>query len=163
MTHGGGFRTGDSSLAGGKRRLWSAPIKGLCLFALLGPPLGAILWVALIVATDTVQGRGSSVAEIVPGGLLFFVFSYLFGVVPAAITGLVAGLLRRAGRLRRVRDCVGLALLASLIATVYGVVQQFGGAGLGSAFLMFGLPGFASGFCCGLLFRAEPAPRVVLD
>lgn len=159
MTRNGDFRTKASASVDWKRRPWPAPVRGLCLFALLGPPLGSVLLLLLLVATESVQGKGSSVAELVPGGWLFLVFSYLFGVVPAAITGLVAGLLRQAGRLRRVRDCIGLALLASLIATVWGVLQQFGGAGFGPAFLMLGLPGFACGLCCALLFRAKPAPR----
>lgn len=78
------------------RGRWKESLRGLILFALLGPPLGGLLVALAIGITETwqgnLQGEGMSNWLAILG--LALVFSYPFGVVPAAVTGLMVGWLR---------------------------------------------------------------------
>lgn len=130
--------------------VWSSPVQGALLFGLLGPPLGAwSFWIAIAAVTgmsgDGLQWHG--VLSALPASAAF---AYLMATPPAVFAGVVAGLMRGRGRLRRVRACLLVALIAMVLATFYGAWEVGGGMALA----MFGAPGFVSGFCCALIFRA---------
>lgn len=138
-----------------KRVLGSTPVKGLCLFAALGPPIGAWVLLALMLAAER-GPHGRFGPDVVSSGIavfaMFGAFGYVLGAVPAAATGLVAGWIRQRGRLRTTWHCLLVALLAAALATLYGA-WKVTDRQIGTALIMFGLPGFVGGLCCALLFR----------
>ena len=66
-------------------------LRGAALFALLGPPIG----LATLVIAVNAFGRGGGGGNLLEGLWLMLLISYIFGVLPAAATGVLAGLLRR--------------------------------------------------------------------
>lgn len=130
--------------------LREAPATGL-RFAVVGPLAGALPWLALILASETTRGGalGSAVGTLqsLPTMLLF---SYLLGVAPAFITGLLVAASRP--RLTPRAWCalsggVGL-LVATLSPLLIGHLPN-GLSGwlltLGSQLCFMGIPGLIGG------------------
>lgn len=116
-------------------------LKGALYFTVLGPPLGALA-ICLYLFFGSLFAGGSIDTAIFGGltmGLFFAMGSYLPGIVPAALTGLVCGPFRR--HLKLWRYCLVAAIAGALIATVFSFViisrQQSD-----NPFLFFALPGF---------------------
>lgn len=128
----------------------STPARGVYLFALLGPPIGGLLFMGMMVLVD--QDNSLDSTTITFGVFLFSVFSYVFGLVPAVATGLVAGLLRHHGYLRTIRQCFYLALMGGALTSAYMLTVSMDAKS--TAFVVFmGILGSFSTFCCALLFR----------
>jgi uncharacterized membrane protein YvlD (DUF360 family) len=129
-------------------------VQGALLFGLLGPLVGAWLVLAILMMADT--HGGVQWHEVPVGMVMFGAFGYINGVVPAALAGLMAGFMRDRGRLRTVRASFLMAIVAAVLAALYGTWRVTDG-NWGLAIWMFGVPGFAGGLCCALIFRAPGA------
>lgn len=77
--------------------------KGYAFFVLLGPPIGGATLYLWLNVGRAIMGR---LAFDHAGTLLadFVINSYWLGIFPAAITGVIAGILKEGDRLRSVRQ-----------------------------------------------------------
>src|SRR5690625_124473 len=104
-----------------KRFPWIVDIlKGILFFVVLAPPIGSLFILLLFVIALIVQGgvvlsdlSGDVVLET---ALIFSVFSYIFGGIPAAITGAIAGSFRC--KLRRAWHCYGIGVIGLVTAAL---------------------------------------------
>jgi hypothetical protein len=120
-------------------------LKALLLFALLGPPFGLV---GLLVQNP------STVVAASTSDLLLIPLSYVFGLVPALSTGLVAWSLRR--RLGRWSGAFLCGMVGAFVAALFWLVlphSQLQGAQV----LQLGiLPGGFAGLVCGLIYYWPP-------
>jgi len=106
-----------------ERRGCSDPVKGVAYFGLLGPPCGALSWTLLTFFAEnplaTVASIGLlSTAQITASTLIFLsLWSYLFGLIPAVLTGAVAGLLRQ--HLHRYRYCLLVGMVGGISSGIF--------------------------------------------
>jgi hypothetical protein len=101
--------------------------KGLAVYVLLGPPIGCVVWLAILLAPSAIVGISiASGPEYILAGLLSFVitfvigvpFSYVLGILPAIIVGSIC----MAAQLR-FRSFNGLH--AAAVALGFGVLNAF--------------------------------------
>jgi membrane associated rhomboid family serine protease len=124
------------------------------IFALLGPLVGSLSLLAFMAAySKPPGGTDSAFAGVIMAA------GYLFGIVPAALTGLAVARTRSSALQIPLRG----ALLGALIAGLFWALA-FGG--LGSLISMFAAMGAVSGLVCGTVsqqwehLNAEHAPSV---
>jgi hypothetical protein len=108
-------------------------LKGVLLFGLLGPPLGSLLYSFLLhgfgmmlsadgvirLPSPTWTTLGDLASKVASNAF----FSYLPGLIPAALTGLLAGSLRR--RLSRVGLSAAAAIVGALLALLFMASWQW--------------------------------------
>ena len=104
-----------------RRILLSDPVKGALFFAFVAPPVGAIMLLPLFIVVSIAAKSpllagafGLLMVTIIP------VFSYFLGMIPAAITGFIAGFFRKrlatwAGTLGA--GALGFVVMASIIVS----------------------------------------------
>jgi hypothetical protein len=130
-----------------------SPWKTITVFALVGPLIGCLLG---LVTVAPASGKITSLADLASMAFILVPFSYVFGLVPAALTG-VAVAWARANNPQVSSARLG-AIWGALSAGVAGlaVAWMADGGGLGFAFtvLWFAAMGAAAGFVCGRLLRA---------
>lgn len=142
------------------------PIKGMTIFVLLWPAIGAAVFFLMGSIELVIQGYG----VVDHGGariMDLFVNSYFRGAIPAALIGLLAGILRDRGRLRTVLQCSYVAILGAVIAELFSFARLF----VGESWIIFMwrshvlalitngvVPGFVATLCCALLFRERIKP-----
>lgn len=132
---------------------WRQVLGTTLVFAVLGPLAGALPWAAMMLYETIHGGHGAVDFNSVVGsflGLAFF--AYLFGLIPAALAGFVAGFARQ--RWSGWRWVLACAFIGLGVATVYGVVvftqrDDVLGTNVLTAMLMFGLPGSIGGAVAG--------------
>lgn len=113
------------------------------VFAFIGPLFGGLPFMVLFIFSGSDVGVGGSVLGVV-------LFAYLFGAVPAVLTGVVAAVL--APRLRRRVWYLAATLTGLVMAVGFGLWMsgrsvQGGslGAALGNALVFMGVPGLLGG------------------
>ncbi len=129
---------------------WRQVLGTTLVFAVLGPLAGALPWAAMMLYETIHGGHGAVDFNSVVGsflGLAFF--AYLFGLIPAALAGFVAGFARQ--RWSGWRWVLACAFIGLGVATVYGMVlfvdRRDGslGSNLLQAAFILGMPGFLGG------------------
>lgn len=123
-------------------------IRGMFFFALCAPPLGGVfLGIALIFIAPVAE---AGLVDVIQVALTFGLFAYLFGVIPALLTGAVAAAILR--RFTPLSASLGLGLLGSVLSIGF---QYNNSSNLsdGQFWLMFGAPAFFSGILVSLFFN----------
>lgn len=144
------------------RRRWLEIFRSGLLFALVGLPLGAGVFLTGfgIAAGNLLAGFGILAEPLVAAQL-----TAIFGGIPAVVTGVAAGLMRE--RLSAFRAYLAaMALTGTLVTAIYQVVllvliYRFHGWP-DAAILIGGLAatGGVSAFSCAVLFHRRPASSV---
>lgn len=129
------------------------------LFLLVGPPLGALIFVPFLMHVD--HGGLADPAGLVVGYAIFAIFSYPFGLLPAGLAGglflLVAPHLHNMPIYpARFRAFMVGALCGLLAAVVFSFIfnsfaNTLGRADFKSQIIFFLIPGFVGGGICGQL------------
>lgn len=129
---------------------WRQVLGTTLVFAALGPLAGALPWFVTMLYETIALGHGALTLDTVAGSLFALaVFAYMFGLIPAALAGVVAGFARQ--RWSGWRWVLACALIGLGVATVYGMVifidwrdGSFVSNLLQAAFIL-GLPGLLGG------------------
>lgn len=138
----------------------SSFLKTVGTFVIVGPLTGtAVIWAFLLVPMAVTGVDGQPLTEIMiglPGALLLsLVLGYLFGAVPAAITGMIALVFSYAFTSRWLWAI--FCALAGFVVTVAGYVLL--GMGMTDT-LPLGAVGAVAGAVCALVVRkGRPAPK----
>ena len=133
-------------------------IKSICLFGVLGPPLGS-LGLSLYFAGDSaLKGNVSDLEKflLLPvGALLLWPVTYLFGLVPAVACGLICGPFRPAFRSWSACSVAGVA---------GGLLSAWWNVGVNGRpheeRLMLFVAGFTAAFLCARMFAVGASSRV---
>ena len=120
-------------------------LKGIALFGLLGPAIGVVL-VALPAMATASDWSFYSLLLLVPA-------TYFVGGIPAAICGLLAGMVRT--RLSRFQGSVAAGVMGTACSVGYLLLMS-GPNALGITAALFAMTGFTSGLVCGIVFFAPP-------
>jgi hypothetical protein len=122
--------TQTAGLVGGRRRLRRLVLL-LLFYVAVGPPVGSVLFFAMIAITKIETPMDAAYALLAPFvGLLFSPFSYLVGALPAAFGGLfVASWQACIGRV----SLIGIMVLGLILGLVSTYALGFGGAANGPA------------------------------
>jgi hypothetical protein len=132
-----------------------APWKTIAVFALVGPLIGSILGMVMFAA---VSGKVASLADAGSMALVMLPFGYVFGLVPAALTG-VAVAWARANFSQASTAQLG-AIWGALWASVGGLAVAWmadgGGIGFALTIAWFAVMGTTAGYLCGRLSRGAP-------
>jgi hypothetical protein len=136
--------------------------KGALYFGVLGPPIGALAFTAMLWLMSLYGEPDQSWNELGTGvaavAAVFVLFSWMFGAVPAVVLGLVAGGFRP--RLARWSFCLLIGLLGGLLSIGWGqLMLGVGGEHLGSDPWAFGVPGAVSGLVVARVFGLRAARR----
>ncbi len=127
--------------------------KGALLFSFAGPPIGALCFLA------TSMGRGSAH----PGALLWLVLAvaYAFTLPVAAVTGLVAGVVRE--RLDRLEACLVTSVTGALITALYILCLSTNANTPTTALVFSGYALVAAAGCSAIFFRKGGAQASLQD
>ncbi len=149
---------------------WRQATASAGFYALVGPLVGSaalLLGGAAVLLIDAPSAESVGTALLAIPVVLFF--GYIFGVLPALVTGLLAGLVRH--RITRWRHVLLVALLGSGVTVLLlgvllysfdaGGTDKAGSNGLGDlkGFLLLAAPGFIASFYCA--WRQLRANRAV--
>ena len=127
-------------------------LKGMFLYALAGPPVGLLCVVGVVAVSVGKQASWDGI------WLVLFA-SYLAGMIPASMTGMVAGLLRR--RYRRMQGVAISALAGAVFSAALSVVVIVAAALLQGSNLhqhivtttaIIATIGGVAGAVCGIIF-----------
>ena len=125
-------------------------------FALVGPPIGGALYLVPMVILDLARNHPSaSFATLVASIFFFGVFSYLFGIVPAALTGAILGSMRCNMQQRTWGACsavIGL-IAGGLTGCAYDLYKT--GIVLPTTAMFLGGPSLISALICSYIFKPE--------
>lgn len=114
------------------------------LFAFFGPLIGGLVISPIMLVSDARDTLGSLVVSF----FLYECLAFLFGVIPATVAGILAGVAR--SRLAGRRFVIASAMIGFAVAMVYGTVMD-GDIGrptaneVGALLLLCGLPGLVGG------------------
>lgn len=123
-------------------------VKGMFFFALCAPPLGGVILGLALIIIDSVAEAG--LVDVIQVTLTFGLFAYLYGVIPALLTGAVADAILR--RFTPLAASLGLGLLGSLLSMALQY-NNFSNLSDGYFWLMFGAPALFSGILVSLFFN----------
>ena len=135
-------------------------LRGALRFAILGPPLGALAMLAPLLIKETIAGNtavaitGADTASTIFGFAMMLLFAYLPGLVPALLTGIVAGWIRP--RLRRWPWWLLIGLVGAVAAGLLPLAlwaRWPTAEGFSRYLYMLGMPGFVSGTLLAWWFR----------
>jgi hypothetical protein len=149
------------------------------IFMLVGPPVGGLVflvgrWIAAIVLETGSSGDWLKIITIALIGVVLSAFaaiaaapySYLYGIVPAAVAGLVIGILRRQhGRLNTSTVLViggGIGIASSLVLSrlmgvaAYGLINPLSGFDV-TDYVLYALSCVAATLASWGLARSFPA------
>lgn len=137
-----------------KKRVTDAA-KGMALFGLLGPPLGALFFtpVAFMWELDISDSYLLAFFMVYETLTYTMLFSYIVAGIPALATGLVAGLVRR--RIRHFGHCLLIGVAGGLISMGLITWTFAGRFEFGEMSDYFGPLGFMSSTVCALFFRVK--------
>ena len=87
------------------------------VFAMVGPPIGGVLLLTLLAIVKTGPGTGASDYVTVVFFALIYgsVFAYLFGIIPAALVGLVVGVRQVYFGRVSLLEALGVGLIAGMV------------------------------------------------
>lgn len=135
-------------------------VGGALVFAIFGPPLGALamlapLWIKeTIIGSTAAAASGADTGTAVFGLAMMLLFAYLPGLVPALLTGIFAGWIRP--RLRRWPWWLATGLMGAATAGVLPLALSAGWPtkdGFDAYLFMLGMPAFVSGTLLAWWFR----------
>ena len=143
------------------------PVKGVFYFGCLGPPIGgALLALVMFFGGDWLKAAKShGFAEALSGlGSIVFMFSawsYFIGLLPAVVTGAVAGLFR--GRLMLWRYCLAIGALGAILSVVPALLLSNTRPDSGDSMLpALALCGLISGTLVARIFSMRDRPNYSL-
>ena len=125
-------------------------------FALVGPPIGGALYLVPIMMLDLARNHPSTSFATLFASIFFFgMFSYLFGIVPAALTGAVLGSMRRNVQQRTWSACAAVTglIAGGPIGCAYDLYKT--GAALPTTAMFLGGPSLISALICSYIFKPE--------
>lgn len=123
--------------------------KGTLLFAGVGPPIGALPFSMVMLVAEL---PNLTPEDLMPAVVMTSIFSYFIGGIPAAATGMMAGVIRK--YLVTFWRCLGVGALGFIMQLAYTRwTSSFWDVGL-----LFGCLGLLAGTACAMLFR-PPAFR----
>jgi hypothetical protein len=128
-------------------------IKGAIYFLLIGPPVGAL---ALTVVFAGMMAREwtldpSSLLGLLGFAMFAVLFSWLFGAIPAVLTGLLVGPLR--WRFQQWRWCLVAGAMGAAVSSIGLLIGPLSGdMGRASPGLMLIFPGFVAGVLAARVF-----------
>lgn len=139
---------------------WRQAFASAAFYAFAGPPIAGVIAVLALAVASALEGDTEQAALLGVLGLpLAVFFSYIFGVLPALLTGLLAGWFSH--RIQRWRHVLYVALLGLIVTSACwaaftwrvdsgdflprtsNTLQEIAGP------LLFGLPGLVAAFFCG--------------
>ena len=133
-------------------------VKGLLLFAALGPAVGSFAVSAFMLAAPVLDGtrfHGESTVGTLMVILGVMMFAYPLGVIPAAIVGSVLGLYRT--RLVNWKAFVAAGIFASVMTYLYGILWVASSVSLVDAMwpalFVWAFPGLLAGVVCAYFFQ----------
>ena len=125
-------------------------------FALIGPFIGTVF--VFVFSSYIFQQPQGNYNSFKGGFGSWLLFGYIFGVIPAALTGLVNGIANNSVTLRKRRKfsytCAFINGVTGLLFSILFVIMLIGDAG-GKGFFVWGFSGGASGVLCSLLFNGN--------
>ena len=121
-------------------------MRHMAIFSLLGPPLG---WISVLVQQSLMAGKWIGLGTLFDNVPRFFVLVYLFGLIPAGMTGVVDWYLdsRIPGWARVLATTFAGYVVVSILG-LWGVKPPYTNI---MAVFSFGLIGIIPAFVCSLL------------
>ena len=95
-------------------------LKGALWFGVLGPPIGSLLfWMAIL--ASSIAERDGGAFTVAFGTIIFLLpYSYIFGLIPAVLSGLIVGPFRPS--IHSWPRYFGVGLICSLVSLACGAV-----------------------------------------
>ena len=128
-------------------------IKGAIYFLLIGPPVGALALTVVVsgMMISELTMDPSSLRGLLGFAMFAVLFSWLFGAIPAVLTGLLVGPLR--WRFHQWRWCLVAGAIGAAVSSIGLLVGPLSGdMGRSSPGLMLVFPGFVAGFLAARVF-----------
>ena len=119
-------------------------------FLIVGAPTGGLVLGLLVFGERALAGGGSEAGELLWGMLMSGLAGYIYGSIPATITGMVAA--HYSDRIARTRSWLGMA--TGVGAAVTGILSLIGGPGL--PLLLSPLGAFAAFVSALVALRVRP-------
>lgn len=133
-------------------------LKGMLYFVAIGPPIGALA-LALVSAGMMIGNPhfdGSSLLGLLGFTAMAMLFSWIFGAIPAALTGLLVGPLR--WRFHQWRWCLVAGVIGAAVSSIGLLVGPLSGdMGRASPGVMLVFPGFVAGVLAARVFGRRAA------
>lgn len=130
----------------------------MLFFVVLAPPIGAVAFTFILGLASLPTEPWVEILGLVPATFGFALFSYIFGALPALVTGAVAGTFRPSLNTRVAY--VAMGLFACLLSLVFGFAMTYHPTSdwteVQNLFLLFGGPALFSGTVTSFLFRSKP-------
>lgn len=137
----------------------------VAVFALLGPPFGALAFMLLLLGVSLVSGGqgDTGIARLIAGTLLLGVvfalpLSYLVGGLPALVLGLCAALWDAGNREISVRFCLCVGLVLGALAVSRSASLSGASGGEGFAVIALLLAHLVGAGACGAVARSLFGP-----
>jgi hypothetical protein len=134
-----------------RQNLLKRAVNGALFFVIVGPSFGALPFLLL----DGLANKIQTIQDLLAGVMLFGIFAYILGFVPAAIAGIVTGLFSKHVVCRRnviVAGIFGGFIGAASSISIAKVILFPQETMIGIMYLML-IPGAFSGFVTILLYR----------
>lgn len=144
---------------------WKDWLKTVGIFTVFGPPLGWTVMsvAAIMMGVMTNQANGRDIGYMFAGMFLGWIFSYILGLVPAVLTGMIVGLFR--DRLRAWWSWFASAAIGFVVTGLFFLIFDFNKLDQWDWDMFitpFNYMGAASAFVCAWLARpkasATPPP-----
>lgn len=137
---------------------WRDWLKTVGVFAVFGPPLGWTMMsiAAIVVSVFANESHARDIGYMFVGIFFGWIFSYLLGLIPALLTGMIVGLVRH--RLRPWWAWCGSAAIGFVVTGVYFLIFDFNRSGQWEWDMFvtpFNYMGAASAFVCAWLARPK--------
>lgn len=120
-------------------------------FALVGPPVGALTLTPLLLLGE-VEKHGFSFESAFYLWLLTTIFAYIFGLIPALLTGMIRGAFYTCGD--GWSTTIGIGLVGLFLSILFGGTIYDESSSIAALLIMFGIPGLVAGIVCSIIYRA---------
>lgn len=121
-------------------------------FALVGPPVGALTLTPLLLLGE-VEKHGFSFESAFSLWLLTTMFAYIFGIIPALLTGMIHGAFHK--RCDGWSAAIGIGLVGLFLSILFGGTIYDESSSIAALLIMFGMPGLVAGIVCSIIYRAD--------
>ncbi|WP_386077960.1 hypothetical protein ACFIOZ_12180 [Vreelandella sp. F11] len=121
-------------------------------FALVGPPVGALTLTPLLLLGE-VEKHGFSFQSAFYLWLLTTIFAYIFGIIPALLTGLIRGALHKCSD--SWIAAIGIGIVGLFLSILFGGTIYYDSTSIATLLIMFGMPGLVAGIVCTIIYGAK--------